>query len=50
MLAWKAAKEVPTRILVASADVGALRFMVERGGWVWLFLDGGRFCDFLWSI
>ena len=31
MLAWKAAKEVPTRILVASADVGALGFMVERG-------------------
>lgn len=30
MLAWKAAKEVPTRILVASADVGALGFMVER--------------------
>ena len=31
MLAWKAAKEVATMILVASADVGALEFMVEKG-------------------
>ena len=31
MLAWKAAKEVATMILVASADVGASEFMVEKG-------------------